>query len=70
MDLKPSHVQLLIFICYLNDFDQLLLDVPLDHDGPGVGVGEELQGGVDSDLAVHREEPVDGVGQINFVHVR
>ena len=46
---------------------ELPLYVPLDHGGPGVGVGHHLEGGVDRHLAVHGEESVDRVGQVHAV---
>ena len=60
----------MLLISYLNDFDEFLLDVSLDDDGPGVGVGQQLEGGVHRHLAVHWEEPVDGVGEVHLIHVR
>ena len=48
----------------LNEF---ALNVPLDDGGPGVGVGDHLERGVDRDLAVHGEEAVDGVREVHAV---
>ena len=46
---------------------ELPLNVPLDYGGPGVRVGHHLEGAIDRHLAVHREEPVDRVGQVYAV---
>ena len=52
---------------YLYDLNELPLDVPLDDGGLCVLICQHLQRHVDGDFAVHREEPVDGVGQVDVV---
>ena len=52
---------------YLDDFDELLLDVSLDHERPRVRRVDEHQRRVHRHLAVHREEPIDLVGQVDRV---